>query len=117
MRTNQRFLFLLLLLAGPAARSMEPRPAPEWVVTNWKNLIGVWIADNSAYKTDDDSMDAFGLEWTWGIGNKSLVGRLYGIRDECDGRLDKALASPPPGGTRRRRASVEPWQIDPIVPR
>ena len=50
MRTNQQFLFLLFLLAGPAARSMEPQPAPDWVVTNWKNLIGVWIADNSAYK-------------------------------------------------------------------
>ncbi|HXV62851.1 MAG TPA: hypothetical protein VEK15_19285 [Vicinamibacteria bacterium] len=81
MRSNLLFLFPLLVIAGTGVRSVEAQPAPDWVVANWKNLIGVWIADNSAYKTEEASMDSFGLEWTWGIGNQSLVGRLYGIKD------------------------------------
>ena len=43
--------------------------------------FGTWVADNGAFKNETDTMDAYGIEWTWGLGEKSLVGRLYGIRD------------------------------------
>jgi hypothetical protein len=29
-------------------------------------------------------MDAYGIEWEWGLGKKSLVGRLYGIKGGKD---------------------------------
>ena len=71
---------LLLLIALPAAAE-PPAPAPEWVSGMWTELAGTWVADNSAFRDERDTMDAYGIEWRWGIGRKSLVGRLYGIRD------------------------------------
>ena len=78
MRYRFVLLFTSLTLASQGARA---EPAPEWVVENWTGLVGTWVADNSAYKTTDAAMDAFGLEWSWGLNQKSLVGRLYGIKD------------------------------------
>jgi hypothetical protein len=59
-------------------------PAPAHVVAFWERLVGTWIADNTRFKSDADPMDAYGIEWTWGLNRKSIVGRLYGIRDGKD---------------------------------
>jgi hypothetical protein len=64
---------------SPAETRAEP--IPEWVISTWEQLIGTWVTDNGAYKDETDIMDAYGIEWSWGLGRKSLVGRLYGIRD------------------------------------
>lgn len=55
--------------------------APATVLQNWEKLIGTWVADNSAFKNENDTIDAYGIEWSWGLGKQSLIGRLYGIRD------------------------------------
>jgi hypothetical protein len=60
---------------------MSPQPAPAVVTDNWERLIGTWIADNSAFKDANDTTDAYGIDWSWGLGRKSLIGRLYGIKD------------------------------------
>jgi hypothetical protein len=60
---------------------MSPQPAPAVVTDNWERLIGTWIADNSAFKGANDTTDAYGIDWSWGLGRKSLIGRLYGIKD------------------------------------
>jgi len=59
----------------------RPVPAPPEVAVQWGRLVGTWITDNGEYKNENDPNDAFGLEWTWGVGRRSLVGRLYGIVD------------------------------------
>jgi hypothetical protein len=74
-------LLVLLALVGLPAAAEPPAPAPQWVTGMWTELVGTWVADNSAYRDERDTMDAYGIEWRWGIGRKSLVGRLYGIKD------------------------------------
>jgi hypothetical protein len=64
--------------ARPAAAAAA-RPAPEVVIASWEKLIGTWVADNSTFKNEDEKMDAYGIEWRWGLGKRSLVGRLYGL--------------------------------------
>lgn len=68
---------------GQAAATAS-RPAPDVVIATWEKLIGNWVADNSKFKNDVDTMDAYGIEWEWGLGKKSLVGRLYGIKGGKD---------------------------------
>jgi len=58
----------------------QPRPVPEWVGAYFKAMVGTWIADNSAYRSDAEPFDAYGMEWKPGIGGKSLVGRLYALQ-------------------------------------
>ncbi|MEZ5293907.1 MAG: hypothetical protein R2745_22680 [Vicinamibacterales bacterium] len=75
----------LAVATGPAPRALEPlaepTPAPAAVIANWERLIGTWVADNAPFKGPNDPNDAFGIEWQWGLGRKSLKGRLYGVRD------------------------------------
>lgn len=69
------------MLAIPgAAQSGKPEAAPAWVGALWEQLIGTWVADNSAFKNEQDTMDAYGIDWAWGLGKKSLTGRLYGLK-------------------------------------
>ena len=67
-----------------ARRASRTRPAPPEVVAYWKSLAGTWIADNSQYKSDLDTLEAYGIQWTWGLTKKSMVGRLYGIKGGKD---------------------------------
>lgn len=41
---------------------------------------GRWIADNRAYRSENEPFDAYGTEWSWGVGKQSIVGRLFGLR-------------------------------------
>jgi hypothetical protein len=69
-------------------RSPETRSAgteaqqtkPAWVAAYMEAMIGTWIADNAAYRSAEEPFDAFGIDWTWGIGKQSIVGRLYGLQ-------------------------------------
>ena len=71
-----------LSLSPPGAfEGAALEPAPPHVVAFWERLVGTWVADNTPYKSDLDPMDAYGIEWKWGLNRKSIVGRLYGIRD------------------------------------
>lgn len=71
------------LVAQPSAASAPP----EWFVEHNAFLSqkgGRWIADNSAYKSEDEPFDAYGLEWKPGLGDKTLTGRLFGLQDGKD---------------------------------
>ena len=85
MRTTITLVLVSILLAadssGASYESESALPIPDRVLANWEKLIGTWIADNEAYKSERDPVDAYGISWEWGLGKKSLVGRLYGIRD------------------------------------
>lgn len=56
-------------------------PAPDWVARYFDQMVGTWVTDNSAYRTTSEPFDAYGMEWKRGLGGKTLVGRLYAIRD------------------------------------
>jgi hypothetical protein len=67
---------------GGAAADSAPPPA--W----FRDLLrrhtagsGRWIADNAAYRSDAEPADAYGVEWRLGLGNQTLHGRLFGLRD------------------------------------
>lgn len=84
---------LLALASRPAvggegtASEKAPPPVgrlPTWVGSYFATMVGTWIADNAAHRSAAEPFEAYGMEWKLGAGGKSLVGRLYGIRDGKD---------------------------------
>lgn len=78
MRLSAILIFLL------SACSSSFSQIPERVKAEWEMLAsgsGTWIADNSAYKNENETADAYGVSWTYGIGKTSLNGKLFGIKD------------------------------------
>jgi hypothetical protein len=71
-------LVALSSLAGP------PQDVPPEITKEMSARIGVWVADNSAYRSEAEPWEAYAIEWSWGLGRKSLIGRLYGMRDGRD---------------------------------
>ncbi len=59
----------------------ESSPIPDWFIEDLNNHIGIWKTDNSSYKSTDEAIDAYGIEWSWGIDQKSIVGHLYGFQN------------------------------------
>ncbi len=60
---------------------------PEWFARHMEYLTqesGIWIADNSEYKSDSEPYEAYGIQWQWGFNKKSIKGRLYGIKEGKD---------------------------------
>lgn len=83
---KKNFLTIMLLFCWSIVKA-QSGDTPKWVMTEWTNLTaegGHWIADNLAHKSENEPYDAYGLEWSWGIGNKSVIGRLYGIINNKD---------------------------------
>ncbi len=68
---------------GATAALNVPQPAPDWVVASWEQRVGTWIAENPS-KSGPNAVDAFGIDWRWGLGKKSLMGRLHAIRSGRD---------------------------------
>ena len=57
---------------------------PRWLKNHMDYMTrgtGQWIADNSKFKTKNEPFDEYGIIWKWGIGKKSMRGRLYGLRN------------------------------------
>jgi hypothetical protein len=83
MRTLSGLALLLSLVAArlDAGGGAE---VPQWfrdAVAEASRDGGVWIADNSRYRSSAEDYDSYGLEWRAGIGGTSLVGRLFGRRE------------------------------------
>lgn len=76
-------LLLLLLITTPALAAQtlpdEHHPMPEWAHAEMTRLIGTWHTDNSAYQSEDEPYEAYGIEWSWGIGETNVVGRLFAL--------------------------------------
>ena len=84
---------LVLLLAaifsprGIQAQEAGAHPIPSWLLENWAARTqgsGVWITDNSAYQSEQEPFDAYGLHWEYGLGRKSLKGRLFCLKEGQD---------------------------------
>lgn len=74
MRTIHILLFLI-----SATFCYSQQDIPEWFVSHMSYSIGQWVTSNSDYKNEDEPYDQYIIEWIWGIGKKSAVGRLSGF--------------------------------------
>lgn len=66
------------------AEDAQPAAAPQWFLSEIAALAadgGRWIADNSAYKNEQEKWDAYGIEWKSSFDGTTLSGRLYAIKD------------------------------------
>lgn len=79
---------VLLLVAAPqpcfAQDSESPAAAPEWFIQEIAALTadsGRWIADNSAYKSEQEPFEAYVTEWSASFDGTTMSGRLFGIKD------------------------------------
>ncbi len=59
--------------------TLSQQKIPDWFVENMEQSIGTWITDNKAYKNENEPFDQYGMDWEWGIGKQSIIGRLYGL--------------------------------------
>jgi hypothetical protein len=54
--------------------------APDWYTQELSRQVGTWIANNADYQSDQETDDAYGVEWSWGVGRMSLLGCLFGMK-------------------------------------
>lgn len=67
--------FVLSMQAHAAA-------APDWAVAQMANTVGVWLADNSAYRSEAELADQYGIEWTRPVpGAPAITGVLFSVVD------------------------------------
>jgi hypothetical protein len=67
-----------------AAQADAATGPPAWFAEEMRLLVAdgdAWLADNARYRSEQEPWDAYGLKWSWGLGNQSIRGRLYGLRD------------------------------------
>lgn len=63
---------------------------PAWLTAHFEYMTaetGRWIADNSRFKSEDEPFDAYGTQWSWGVGKKSIRGRLFALKDQKEAAL------------------------------
>ena len=75
-------------LALPQAAPTSPK-APQWFLDHMSYMTkgsGRWIADNAKYRSENEPFDAYGTEWRWAAGRRSITGRLFGMRDGAEQR-------------------------------
>ena len=63
--------------APPTSPAAGAKPA--WVDAHFAAHVGTWVADNTAFRSEAEPFDAYAIDWNWGIGRQSLVGRLYAM--------------------------------------
>jgi len=54
---------------------------PAWFLNDLAANVGVWTAQNGAHMSEAEPYDAYRLEWNWGIGETSIRGRMYGMKN------------------------------------
>ena len=90
MRTRFSLSILTLLASlwctSPTAFAQQTtgHPAPDWLLADWAEKTagsGIWITDNSEFRSEQEPFDAYGLQWEYGLGDRSLFGRLYCLRE------------------------------------
>lgn len=77
-------LFLLTGITCIYGQSKDEHRMPDWLRAHMEFLArddGYWVTENSNYKSENEPSDAYSLEWRWGIGKQSLIGRLSGLQD------------------------------------
>lgn len=84
----------LLLILQTWVSSQTPAKQDEDAIPEWfaKKMTvetkgtGKWIADNAKHKSEQEPVDAYGMEYTYGAGNKSLKFRLFAITGQKESK-------------------------------
>lgn len=76
-----KFLSFFLTLIFFGYVSAQEVQIPQWFLNDLAENVGVWNADNSEFKSVEEPYDSYEIEWTWGIGRNSIVGRMYAYTD------------------------------------
>ena len=92
-RAGLTFLVLAMTLSfGEAQEPVKNASAPPaWYTQHIERMTsdgGRWIANNNAYQSDDETWDAYGVEWRAGPDNASMSGRLFGLKEGTEGQPD-----------------------------
>ena len=78
-------LVLVTVAVVVAAPSNEDRGGlPDWLEEHMLFSTrdgGRHVTDNSAYQSAGEPADQYAVEWSYGLGKKSMKGRLFGLRD------------------------------------
>jgi hypothetical protein len=45
------------------------------------DTVGRKITDNAAYQNENEPFEAYRMEWSWSIGEKSIAGYLFGLQE------------------------------------
>lgn len=77
---------LTLAAAGALARGLGAPSAepPAWYFDHLQEQMrhgGRRVADNAEYQSAAEPFDAYGIEWSWGIGRRTLRGRLFALQN------------------------------------
>ena len=71
----------ILLLSFISAGNAQELGIPDWYLQEIQSEAGTWIADNRKYKSDQEPFEYYVIEWEYGINKKSLIGKMYGLRN------------------------------------
>jgi hypothetical protein len=52
-----------------------------FALKHFESQVGIWKADNSAYKNENEPITAYVIEWRFGELENSIYGKLYGLID------------------------------------
>ena len=77
--------YMLVFCSIPlAAQDTIHATIPQWLIHSWEMRTqdgGSWVTTNTAYKRTEEPFDAYGLQWTYGLGEMHIKGELYGIQN------------------------------------
>ena len=76
----KNYLLLVIILFGLTMIQAQKKTLPQDFLNELEAEIGLWIADNSMYKNDQEPFESYSIEWQWAIGKKSITGKLYGLQ-------------------------------------
>ena len=77
-------LFLVSSVMAQQDNSSSGSEPPRWFGEHMEYMTGGtgrWIADNTPFISETEPYDSYGTEWKWGIGRKSMTGRLFGLKE------------------------------------
>lgn len=78
---NKLILFIAFFLNFSLACLAQRDSLPNWFLTDLEQNIGTWYADNTPHMSAQETNDTYAMEWKWGIGKTSIIGRLYAMKD------------------------------------
>lgn len=78
-------IFIGFVSAAHSQNNPDQAGMPQWLKSHFEFMTegtGRWITDNSKFKSENEPFDEYGTEWAWGVGKKSIKGRLFGLKDK-----------------------------------
>ena len=75
-------IFILLIVPLINFQAFSQDKIPDWFLLEMRNDIGIWNADNSEYKNEQEVFNKYQIIWEWSIENYSLKGQLFGIQKD-----------------------------------